>query len=140
MAASAVRAPAWGTNTAAAPAPAPAISGHRNRPSGWSRLANAAQATTIDRKVANQWWLICIHGHTDIITHATARKAESGAFFEAWRQARKVKQAIPTMVRTASDRAEPKETPATLNHAAVRTAPPGAKIERNRRRFFFPGE
>ena len=127
MAASAVKAPALGTNIAAAPAAAPAISGHRSRRCGWSRLTNAAQAAAIDRSVANQWWLICIHGHTDIITQPIARKAESGAFFEACRQARKVKQAIPTMVTTASDRAEPKETPATLNQAAVRTAPPGGK-------------
>jgi hypothetical protein len=90
-------------------------------------LTSAAQAATTASNVENQWWLICIHGETDIIAQPMERAAANHAFFEAWRQARKVKQAVPTIVRTASDRAEPNETPVILNHAAVIKEVPGGR-------------
>jgi hypothetical protein len=53
--------------------------------------------------------------------------AESGAFLDACRQARYVKQAMPTIVKIASNRADQTEIPAILNHVAVRTKPPGGR-------------
>ena len=65
----------------------------------------------------------------DITTHPNARRAESGGFLDACRHARYVKQAIPTMIKIASDRADPIEIPAMLNHASVRTKAPGPVFE-----------
>ncbi len=55
------------------------------------------------------------------------RSADSSGLLEAWWHARNVKQAIPTMVRIASERADRIELPAIHNQASVRTKPPGGR-------------
>lgn len=60
-------------------------------------------------------------------THRIVTMAESGVFLDACRQATYVKQAIPTIVKIASTRADQMEIPAILNHVAVSTKPPGGR-------------
>ena len=56
---------------------------------------------------------------------AVTRPTENRAFLDTCRQARKLKQAMPAMVRMASIRADSIDTPAIPNHPAVKIKPPG---------------